>query len=218
MNHLYYISQGKTPEEHLTNIETAVRGGCRLVQLRLKEIPQDQILETAIAAKLICNGNDTCLIINDHPKIAHAINADGVHLGKTDSDIADARLLLGTTKIIGGTANTLEDCLELIKAGVDYIGLGPYKFTATKKNLSPVLGADGIQKIVSSLRDNGHKVPVYAIGGIVEEDVEVLFETGVYGLAVSGLLTNTSAERIGQLRQYVQEGYKATRSIENTQY
>ncbi|SHI75394.1 thiamine-phosphate pyrophosphorylase [Arenibacter nanhaiticus] len=210
MNHLYYISQGKTPEEHLTNIATVVRGGCRLVQLRLKGISQNMVLKTAMEAKRICNENDTTLIVNDDPQVAHAIDADGVHLGKEDSKIADARLLLGTTKIIGGTANTLEDCLELIESGVDYIGLGPYKFTSTKKNLSPVLGTEGIRKIITALSAKGHKVPVYAIGGVVKEDVEVLLDTGIFGLAVSGLLTNTSAESIAQLRQYVQKRYMAT--------
>ena len=74
--------------------------------------------------------------------------ADGVHLGKNDMSPSDARKILGNGYIIGGTANTLDDIERLIKEGVDYIGLGPFRYTETKKNLSPILGIDGYKKIL----------------------------------------------------------------------
>jgi len=158
---LHYISQGKTPEEHVRNIQSACSSGAALVQLRR-------------------------LIINDHYKIAAEIQADGVHVGKTDTCPTVARKELASWQIIGGTANTLEDCQTLLTKKVDYIGLGPYQFTTTKDNLSPVLGKNGYLTILEQLQT---KIPIVAIGGIRLQDVPEIIETGVYGIAISGEIT-----------------------------
>jgi thiamine-phosphate pyrophosphorylase len=125
---LHYISQGNTPEVHLDNIENACTHGATLVQLRLKNVSLDQVLITAKEARTITTHFDTKLIINDHYEIAKEAKADGVHLGKTDSCPTVARAHLYSWQIIGGTANTLEDCVTLLNKGVDYIGLGPLRF------------------------------------------------------------------------------------------
>ena len=148
---LHYISQGKTPEEHLQAIQNACAAGAELVQLRLKNVAEAVILETAKKAKEITDHFQTRLIINDHYKIAAKIQADGVHLGKTDTCPKIARKELASWQVIGGTANTLEDCQTLLGKNVDYIGLGPYQFTETKKNLSPVLGKNGYLTILEEL-------------------------------------------------------------------
>ncbi|MBD0831271.1 thiamine phosphate synthase [Aestuariibaculum sediminum] len=183
---LHYISQGNTPEEHLQNIQKACTYGAELVQLRLKNTEENTILKTAEKARAITGHYQTRLIINDHYKIAKAVNADGVHLGKTDICPTIAREYLGKWFIIGGTANTLEDCKNLISKKVDYIGLGPYRFTKTKENLSPILGLEGYQLILKELKT---KTPIIAIGGIVEEDITALIKSGVYGIAMSGSIT-----------------------------
>ncbi|WP_242203280.1 thiamine phosphate synthase [Aestuariivivens insulae] len=183
---LHYISQGETPEAHLENIQKACTFGAELVQLRLKNINEDTILKTAEKARDITSHYQTRLIINDHYKIAKAVNADGVHLGKNDACPTLAREYLGKWFIIGGTANTIEDCENLISKNVDYIGLGPYKFTTTKTNLSPVLGLKGYRVIHDALET---KTPIIAIGGIVESDITPLLQTGVYGIAMSGAIT-----------------------------
>ena len=184
---LHYISQGKTPEVHLDNIENACTHGATLVQLRLKNVSLDQVLITAKEARAITAQYRTKLIINDHYEIAKEAKADGVHLGKTDSCPTIARTHLYSWQIIGGTANTLEDCVSLINKGVDYIGLGPLRFTSTKKNLSPILGFNGYRLITDELKT---KTPIIAIGGIILSDVVDLLETGIYGVAVSGEITN----------------------------
>ncbi len=189
ISNLHYISQGETPKKHLENIRTMCADGADWVQLRLKNESYETVLETAKAAKKICDEFQVKLIINDFPEVAKQMNADGVHLGKEDSCPLEARKLLGPDKIIGGTANTLQDCEGLCEKQVNYIGLGPFRFTTTKKNLSPVLGAEGYRKLLSSLRANGKSVPVIAIGGIVPEDLPVLAESGVHGVAISGWLT-----------------------------
>ncbi|WP_405252861.1 thiamine phosphate synthase [Dokdonia sp. Asnod3-C12] len=184
---LHYISQGNTLEAHLDNIRNACIHGATLVQLRLKNVPLDQVLNIAKEARVITAQYDTKLIINDHYEIAKEVKADGVHLGKTDSCPTVAREHLYSWQIIGGTANTLEDCLSLIDKGVDYIGLGPLRFTTTKKNLSPFLGYNGYHQITDTLKT---KTPIIAIGGITIDDLTDLIKTGIHGIAVSGEITS----------------------------
>ena len=183
---LHYISKGATVKEHLENIQKACQSGTELVQLRLKNVSDKKVEKAAAQAREITAHFQTRLVINDHYKIAKAVKADGVHLGKEDTCPKIARKDLYTWQIIGGTANTLQDCEALLAKEVDYIGLGPYRFTATKKNLSPVLGLKGYQAILDELNTN---TPIIAIGGITTEDVKELLKTGVSGIAISGEIT-----------------------------
>ncbi|MFV9551822.1 thiamine phosphate synthase [Algibacter sp. PT7-4] len=183
---LHYITQGETPKEHLENIQKACTSGAELVQLRLKNVSEKKILKLAKEARAITSHFQTRLIINDYYKIAKEIKADGVHLGKTDTCPTVARKHLYTWQIIGGTANTLEDCENLINKNVDYIGLGPFRFTTTKDNLSPVLGLNGYKAIVDELKT---KTPIIGIGGITLEDVTAILEAGISGIAASGEIT-----------------------------
>ena len=194
---LHYISQGETPEQHLEAIQNACTAGAELVQLRLKNLNEKVILDTAFEARQITAHFQTRLIINDHYQIAKAVKADGVHLGKTDSSPSIARKHLEKWQLIGGTANTLEDCETLIKKQVDYIGLGPYRFTETKKNLSPVLGLNGYLTLLEVLKTD---IPIIAIGGIKLEDVPKLLTAGVYGIAASGEIS-ADFNRIGKFNQ-----------------
>ncbi len=183
---LHYISQGKTAQVHLNNIQNACSSGAELVQLRMKGFDEQTVLETAKKAREITGHFQTRLIINDFYKIAAVVKADGVHLGKTDVNPLIARKELASWQIIGGTANTLQDCEDLISKKVDYIGLGPFRFTDTKDNLSPVLGENGYQIILDELKPS---IPIVAIGGITLNDVLEIMNTGVYGIAVSGEIT-----------------------------
>ncbi|MEI6865634.1 thiamine phosphate synthase [Flavicella sp.] len=183
---LHYISQGNTPKEHLENIQQACQAGAELVQLRLKNISEKKVLKIAREAREITNHFQTRLIINDHYKIAKEVKADGVHLGKSDTCPTGARKYLYSWQIIGGTANSLEDCQSLIAKKVDYIGLGPFRFTKTKDNLSPVLGVNGYLSILEELKTD---TPIIAIGGIELDDILDLMMTKVYGIAMSGTIT-----------------------------
>ncbi len=187
---IQYISQGKSPEEQIANIEKALDVGCKWIQLRYKNKPIEEVLTLAKMVQKICKAYDAKLIINDHVEVAYQIDADGVHLGLNDISIAEARKLLKQNKIIGGTANTIEDVLQRVHEKCDYIGLGPFRFTTTKEKLSPILGLEGYQNILCELKNRNIEIPIYAIGGIEEDDIEKLVETGVYGIAVSGLITN----------------------------
>ena len=184
-----YISQGITVEEQLYNIHQALDHGCDWIQLRFKEGNSKELFTLAEAVKILCEEYLATLIINDKVDLALQINADGVHLGLNDMRIKDARSLLGNHKIIGGTANTLEDVLQRTAENCDYIGLGPLRFTVTKENLSPILGLEGYRNILSKIKEQNIPIPVYAIGGIELNDIENLIEVGLHGIALSGLVT-----------------------------
>lgn len=193
---LQYISQGKSQQEQLKNIQEALDAGCKWIQLRFKYANENDLIETADKAKLLCARHKAIFIINDHLEVAASVNADGVHLGLQDESPVIARAMLGKGKIIGGTANTIEDVLQRVEEGCDYVGLGPLRFTSTKEKLSPILGLDGYSDILSELKKKNITVPVYAIGGIVLEDIQDLLLTGIYGVAVSGIITNHPDKKI----------------------
>lgn len=184
---LHYISRGSSVTEHIDNILKACSNGAELVQLRLKNYSLEAVLEAGFEARRITSEHDVILIINDHYKVAKQVRADGVHLGKNDACPAVVRRFLGDEFIIGGTANTKEDCEVLINKNVDYIGLGPYRFTQTKKNLSPLLGINGYRNILSSLKST---IPIIAIGGITLNDIKEVLSTGVFGIAASGEISD----------------------------
>lgn len=150
---LHYISQGNSPAAHLENIQKACTSGIELVQLGLKDMSHNKILKLAQEAREITSHFQTRLLINDHYKIAKEVKADGVHLGQTDACSAAVRKQLYTWQMIGGTANTLQDCESLLKKEVDYISLGPFRSTLIKKNASEVLGLNGYTAILDILKN-----------------------------------------------------------------
>lgn len=194
MEKLQYISQGQTRQEQEHNIRTALDNGIQWVQVRWKNASEKKLNELCAVSKKLCSEYQAVCIINDHVQIAKEMDADGVHLGLNDLSIEEARTVLGHNKIIGGTANTLSDVIQRIEEQCDYIGLGPLRFTSTKEKLSPVLGFKGYQDIVNGLKERSITIPrIFAIGGVVLEDIEQLQRIGLYGVAVSGQITNRPA-------------------------
>lgn len=168
--------------------ELACRGGVRWVQLRVKNLPAAEWRQRALETQAVCRQYGATFLINDNPALALAIGADGVHLGKEDMPPAEACALLGPDFIIGGTANTFADIAGLVAAGVDYVGLGPFRFTTTKEKLSPILGLAGYAEVLAQCRAAGFAVPVIGIGGVGLADVPALRATGLHGVAVSGAI------------------------------
>lgn len=187
---LQYISQGETAKVQLNNIREALVAGCDWIQLRFKNAAEEEVKILAEQVKQLCMDHAATFIVNDHPHIARAVDADGVHLGLNDMPVTEAKKIIAPGKITGGTANTLEDILKRVDEGCNYIGLGPFRFTATKEKLSPVLGFAGYKKIMSALAEQRIHIPVYAIGGIVSEDIDAILQTGVHGVAISGFITS----------------------------
>lgn len=173
--------------------EKACKGGVTWVQLRLKNTSQEAFTKTALEVQQVCKQYKATLIINDNVQLALAIGADGVHLGKEDMPYGEARQLLGNGYIIGGSTNTLADIIRLSGEPVDYIGLGPYRFTTTKQNLNPIVGMEGYQAIFSRLKNTQISIPpVIGIGGIEEKDVTDLLSVGLHGIAVSGAISHAT--------------------------
>jgi thiamine-phosphate pyrophosphorylase len=186
---LQYISQGETAEKQLYNIRKALDGGCNWIQLRFKNATITEVFDLAESVKILCDVYGAHYIINDDVNLALQIEADGVHLGLNDMPVAEARSILGKKMIIGGTANTLEDVAQRIKEKCNYIGMGPFRLTKTKENLSPIVGIAGYQDVFKKIKKT--KIPIYAIGGIELKDIKNLMQTGIYGIAVSNLITKS---------------------------
>ncbi|UMQ40969.1 thiamine phosphate synthase [Chryseobacterium sp. Y16C] len=191
MEKLQYISQGFTIEDQELNIRKALDNGTQWIQVRWKNAPEQEFIRLCEISKKLCSDYHSVCIINDHVQIAKDLDADGVHLGLKDTSIETARHMLGNHKTIGGTANTISDVLQRMNEPCDYIGLGPLRFTSTKEQLSPILGFEGYQKIIENLKERSLEIPkIFAIGGVVLNDIELLQQIGIYGVAVSGQITN----------------------------
>ena len=163
----------------------ALEGGCRWIQLRWKDASTGQLIDAGREIAAMCRRHNATFIIDDHVSLVHHLRADGVHLGQNDMTVSHARAILGPMKIIGATANTLPQMVQAKKQGADYIGLGPFRFTQTKKNLSPVLGLEGYRTHLSSFNTD---IPVVAIGGITDPDIPPLMSTGISGIALSSTI------------------------------
>lgn len=199
---LHFITQYLNEHDHAYLANEACKGGADWVQLRIKNVSPDEWNNEALKVQGICKKYNAKFIVNDNVDLAKEIKADGVHLGKEDMDPLTARIILGEDFIIGGTANSLEDILELNDAKVDYIGLGPYRFTTTKENLSPVIGLEGYKNLISECKARNIKVPIIAIGGIKPDDIVELMKTGIYGIAISSFI-NKSKDKAGAARKII---------------
>ncbi len=185
---LQYISHFTPQISYAEGIRMALEGGCRWIQLRMKDAPAEEIIACAEEVLPLCRRHGAKFLLDDHVELVRQLGADGVHLGKNDMPVDEARKILGPDIIIGGTANTIEDIIRLHKQGADYIGCGPFRFTTTKKNLSPILGLDGYKSIVLKMKELGIALPIVAIGGITVEDIPAVMGTGVSGIALSGAI------------------------------
>lgn len=187
---IQFITHANERYDYIDGVRMALEGGCRWIQLRMKDASEEEVLKTAKSTSKLCRQYDAVFILDDYVELVERTGADGVHLGKNDMPIDKARRLLGKDKIIGGTANTFEDVKRIYSAGADYIGCGPFRFTTTKKKLSPILGLDGYRRIIEQMNTYGINIPIIAIGGILLQDVSDIMQTGVSGVAISGAILN----------------------------
>ncbi len=171
-------------------VQMVLEGGCKWIQLRIKDISDEEFRQTALEIIPLCKENEAFLVFDDRVELAMEMGVHGVHLGKNDMNPLQARETMGAEAIIGVTANTADDILRLKGWDVDYVGLGPFRYTTTKKNLSPILGPDGYREVVNKVREADIPLPIVAIGGITLEDIPEIMATGVNGVAVSGSIIN----------------------------
>lgn len=189
---LQFITNNSDRFTTAEEVQMAIEGGCRWVQLRMKDATDEEVRAVALELIPMCKETDTFLIIDDRVDLVNELKVSGVHLGKEDMDPLEARELLGPHAIIGITANTAADIIKYKGKDVDYVGLGPVHFTTTKKKLSPELGVDGVAKVVTEVREAGVELPIVAIGGLTIDDIDPLMKAGVNGIAMSGAIINAA--------------------------
>lgn len=185
---LQYITNTSAPVSPAEQVKAVIAGGCRWVQIRMKDASDEEISKVVEEIKPLCIETETFLILNDRVELAKTLDVGGVHLGKTDMLPSKARLVLGPAAVIGVTANTIDDIKAVRSLDIDYIGMGPFAQTDTKKNLAPILGLDGIRDLCTEMEQMEINISHVAVGGIKVEDVVPLMETGVNGIAVSGAI------------------------------
>ena len=167
--------------------------GGRWIQLRMKDASAEVIVCRGKEMLALCRKRRAVLVVNDAPQLAVAIGADGVHLGQADMPPIEARRIIGDGAVIGSTAKTFEQIAARNDGETDYVGLGPFRFTTTKKNLSPVLGTEGYRTILGRMRTENIPLPVVAIGGIELPDIPQIMRTGVDGIALSGAIARADS-------------------------
>lgn len=199
---LQFITHFTDTYSYFDSARMALEGGCRWIQLRMKDASPEEIEQEALRIQNLCKSYGATFMIDDHVELVKKVRAEGVHLGKNDMPVAEARKILGKDFIIGGTANTFEDVKMHYEAGADYIGCGPFRFTTTKKNLSPVLGLEGYRSIVLQMKEKVIDLPIVAIGGITFEDIPAIMETGVNGIALSGTILQ-AADPVAETKRIV---------------
>ena len=203
MNNIQFITHENQRFGYVEGAEMALRGGCKWVQLRMKDATDNKFLSIGRKVAALCRNHNATFLLNDRVHLVAELGADGVHLGKNDMPISEARRILGNEKIIGGTANTFADVQHLAAQGADYIGCGPFRYTPTKRNLAPILGLEGYRNILKQMQQVGISLPLIAIGGIVSTDIAALRDIGVSGIAVSGAVLG-GADPIKEMKKLIE--------------
>lgn len=189
---LYFV----TPEiSHLPTLErlvqSAVNGGVQMVQLRSKTSPPEEIARAAEQLLPFLKSQGVPLLINDQIEVAHAVKADGVHLGQSDGSPSRARALLGEKAIIGLSVENLEQAAHAAAEPVDYLAASPLFPTKSKSDCAPPWGVDGLRKLVAT---SAH--PIVAIGGIQAEQIEELLSCGAQGIAIVSAIANAPCPKL----------------------
>jgi thiamine-phosphate pyrophosphorylase len=164
---------------HAQLARLACSGGAGMIQLRDKELDDNQLVREALLVRDVCWEFGVPLIVNDRVGIAKEARADGVHLGRTDAALAEARAVLGADAIIGASAGSVEEAREAEAAGASYVGFGHVFATSSKQKPRPPVGLKGLEAACAAV-----KVPVIAIGGITAENAAEVMKAGAWGVAV----------------------------------
>lgn len=203
MFQVQFITHYTETISYLESARIALEGGCRWIQLRMKDATDEEVEPVAREVQTLCRDFGAYFVLDDRVELVKRLHTDGVHLGKLDMPVDEARAYLGPEFIIGGTANTFDDVQRLHRAGADYIGCGPFRYTTTKKNLAPILGLEGYRNILSQMKEWGINLPVVGIGGIGADDISDLKATGLNGIALSGSILRAQ-DPVGEMKRIIE--------------
>lgn len=199
---LHFVTYDVPGISHASLAEEVLKGGVRLVQVRVKGRAIEEWIKMAAEVVEVCKKYGALCIVNDSVRVAKEVGADGVHLGMTDGSLDEARRVLGENAMIGASAASLDDLRRIRPGVVDYVGIGPYRWTTTKEDLSPLLGNEGIIDLVRGVNTISPDLPTVAIGGIRDSDVNQLLRLGVYGVAVASAIGGAE-DRILATRKFL---------------
>ena len=171
-------------------VELALRGGVTFLQLREKDLAEEKFKTEALKIKELCLSYDVPFVLNDNVKLAIETDADGVHVGQTDLNPGTVRKMIGQDRILGVTAESIEDALAAEAAGADYLGVGSVFPTSTKLD-ADLISIETLKEICASV-----KIPVVAIGGITKDNLRQLKNSGIAGIAVvSAIFAQSNIEQ-----------------------
>ncbi len=203
---LYFITDSELSEQGIVaDVQQVIEAGCRMVQYREKQKSSRKMLQEAKQLIKICREKDTLFIVNDRLDIALAAGADGVHLGQDDLPVSEARRLLGKEKIIGTSNHCLRQAKQSIAHDVDYLSVGPIFHTDTKKDVCAPVGISLLKQIRALT-----ELPLVAIGGINEENLEQVLDAGPDAIAMIsaivcsgdvGEAAKRTVEKIGRVKK-----------------
>jgi thiamine-phosphate diphosphorylase len=198
---LYCLTSDSLTISHSEQVNVFCKNGVKLIQLRTKELSKDEFLEQAQISVSTCNAFGAKLIINDNVDIAFKSDAHGVHLGRHDMNPKEARALLGDSKILGTTVHSAAEISPVVVSESDYIGMGPFRHSKTKSNLSPILSNSDFSDMIISV----HPIPVFLIGGIVLADMKLNEFLGNAGVAVCSELSCGESLNIDSIINFAKE-------------
>ena len=205
IQNIQYITQDNSSLSHSDQALAMFRLGVKWVQLRMKGASETEIMAEAKQIINYAKQEGGILILNDSVELAKELGVQAVHLGLNDMPINEARKELGPKVIIGGTANTFEQIELQVARGADYVGVGPFRFTTTKKNLSPTLGLEGYQRLLQQMKEAAIDLPLFCVGGVTMDDVDDLRAIGIHHFAISGdlldIVLTENNDKIGALSE-----------------
>ena len=177
---LYFITDSKlTKKTVLEDVKSAIKAGVKLIQYREKDASTKQMIEEAKEIIKLCGNSDVLFLVNDRVDVALAADADGIHIGQDDMHYDIARQLLGKNRIIGVTAHNVEEAAAAEKMVADYVGLSPIFETITKSDAGKACGPSMISKVKENI-----KIPLVAIGGINESNIDEVLGGGAKNIAI----------------------------------
>lgn len=204
---LHYLTQDLPNRSHIEQAQIACQAGANWIQYRCFSKDDDELIGELHQVASICDDWGATLILTDHYHLLDKVDAQGVHLENMKADLNEIREIISDEKTLGASANSIADIQKVVDSGVaDYIGCGPFSITKTKPNDYPILGLKGYEALIREMTERKIDIPVLAVGGVQINDVEVLMQTGIFGIAVSAAV-NLADEPGRTLKEFYQKIY-----------
>ncbi len=189
---LQFITNSDLQINVVDQIKGAIAGGCRWIQVNMKDASDDDIKCVINEVKPLCQESESILILSDRVELVKELELDGVHLDKGAMLPTQAREILGAGPIIGVTANSFSDISQIRYFDIDYISVGPYKHPESSTADSPIVSTDDYASIMAQIHEQQIELPIVAFGDIETTDIQGLWATGINGIAVSNAIANAN--------------------------